>query len=210
MSFGPALEIDMRIDASGQGFFASDQPYSYEGRNLLIRPITFEDTSMVVQWRNEGAVKGNLFTRDDITSESHKRWLSTNVSTRKCDQFIVQVRSTGQPVGSVFLKDIASDKSEGEFGIFLGEDGRGRGFAKEATMLLLEHAFGTLGVQKVYLAVYSDNIAGIKAYKNAGFIEMPELGAEGTDGRPITYMGITEAQWGMMCPERRNVGLSAL
>lgn len=207
MNSGLAKETNMRIDASGPCSFVSDQPYSYEGRNLLIRPIAFEDTSMVVQWRNEGAVKGNLFTQSDITRESHERWLLSTVSTRKCDQFIVQVRSTGQQVGSVFLKAIASDKSDGEFGIFLGEAGRGRGFAKEATMLLLEHAFETLGLMKVHLAVYSDNIAGIKAYKNAGFIEMPELEAEGTDGRAITYMGITGAQWNMTRSEKKSVGL---
>ena len=74
-------------------------------------------------------------------------------------------------------------------------------------MLLLEHAFETLGLMKVHLAVYPDNIAGIKAYKNAGFIEMPELEAEGTDGRPITYMGITGAQWNMTRSEKKSVGL---
>lgn len=192
----------MRVDASCSESLVSDQQFSYVGRGVILRPITFDDTAMIVRWRNEDAVKENLFTRDDVTSESHRLWLLNNVSIRKCDQFIVQLQGTGQPVGSAFLKDISLDRADGEFGIFLGKDGRGRGLAKEVTALLLEHAFETLGLQRVHLAVYSDNVAGIKAYKNVGFVEKPELGAEGADGRSITFMEIKRAQWDLQCSEK--------
>ncbi|HEX5506123.1 MAG TPA: GNAT family N-acetyltransferase [Thermomicrobiales bacterium] len=48
---------------------------------------------------------------------------------------------------------------------------RGRGYGTEATTLLLDHAFTALGLHSAGLRVDEFNLAGIRAYRKAGFRE---------------------------------------
>ena len=45
----------------------------------------------------------------------------------------------------------------------------GKGYAKEATKLLLSYCFLRLNMNRLYLRVYSDNIKAIKLYQKCGF-----------------------------------------
>lgn len=177
----------------GKGSSVSSQMKRYCGERVLLRPISFDDTDLVVQWRNEPAVKSNLLSQQDINSVGHEAYLRSRVASRECDQFIIVALDTSEPVGSVFLKDIDLEDSEGEFGIFIGKAGRGRGFAKEATNLLLEHAFATLHLNRVYLTVFADNLPGIRAYERAGFSIDPtktrEINSD-NESRTLLYMAI--------------------
>lgn len=170
--------MDTLHEQSGCADSVSSQTRRYDGNRVLLRPISYGDTNLIVQWRNETAVKSNLLTQQDINASGHKAYLQSKVVPRECDQFIIDVLDTNESVGSVFLKNIDLQKGEGEFGIFIGTKGRGRGFAREATLLLLEHAFSTLGLKRVYLTVFADNLPGIKAYEKAGFSIDPDKTCE--------------------------------
>ena len=62
------------------------------------------------------------------------------------------------------------NNKKAEYGIFIGEDScRGKGFGSEAAKLIIEFAFKTLKLHKVFLRVFKENEAGIHSYKNAGF-----------------------------------------
>lgn len=163
-----SAEADTLIDAK-RGI-VSKRRCSHHGSRVLIRPIRYEDTSAIVRWRNEPSVRSNLLSQDEITSDGHIAWLNSAVKTGKCDQFIIEVIDSGVPVGSTFLKAIDREKREAEFGIFIGKEGRGKGYASEVTALALEHGFGCLDLDSIYLTVFSDNEPGIKAYERVGFL----------------------------------------
>lgn len=57
----------------------------------------------------------------------------------------------------------------GELVIIIGEEGRGKGLAAEATRLTLDYGFHITNLRNVYLSVLASNTPGIKAYENAGF-----------------------------------------
>lgn len=58
------------------------------------------------------------------------------------------------------------------FHITIGEkDCWGRGCGTEATRLMLDHAFGTLGLHRVALAVFAFNERAIRSYRKIGFVE---------------------------------------
>lgn len=179
---------------SGYPASVSNQTKAYRGTRILLRPISFKDTDLIVQWRNEPAVKSNLLTQQDINASGHTAYLQNKVVSRECDQFIIDVLETSESIGSLFIKDIDLKKGEGEFGIFIGDKGRGRGFAREATDLLLEHAFDTLHLDRVYLTVFADNLPGIKAYERAGFsidsTKTREIN-NGNGSRALLYMAIS-------------------
>jgi RimJ/RimL family protein N-acetyltransferase len=52
------------------------------------------------------------------------------------------------------------------------DNARGRGYAKEATKLLLTFGFDIFQLREIYLEVIDDNLAAQKVYKSCGFIEI--------------------------------------
>lgn len=84
--------------------------------------------------------------------------------------FTIHERSALQPIGIVWLSDIDYRHRTAGFGISIGEEAaRGKGYGTETTRLVIDYAFRTLGLHNVMLEVYSNNVAGLRAYERAGF-----------------------------------------
>jgi len=73
-----------------------------------------------------------------------------------------------RPVGTTALRNDNHVRTA-EYVILLGAEGRGRGLAREATLLTLDYGFHITNLRAVWLKVLEHNIAGIRAYGGAGF-----------------------------------------
>lgn len=164
---------------------------------LTIRPITEADTDNIVRWRNLDSVKRNLYSRDEVTRESHLRWLREQVQTGRCAQYILETLEGD--IGTAFIKNIDNFHKKGEYGIFIGEESaRGKGYGRRATELLLEKAFEELDLNRVFLHVFEENLPGIRAYENAGFKIEGVLRADfryEDEYLNAVVMGITRKMW---------------
>ncbi|MEP6649328.1 MAG: NUDIX hydrolase [Lapillicoccus sp.] len=76
------------------------------------------------------------------------------------------VEAGGQVVGSVRLRDIG--ESTGEITYALESAERGRGYATRAVRLLVEYAFGDLGLGRVQARVPPDDPASVRVARRAG------------------------------------------
>ena len=75
-----------------------------------------------------------------------------------------------QPIGLVGLSSIDHRHRTAEHNIVIGEKcARGKGYGTDETVLLLDYAFIVLGLHNVWLRVFANNLAGIRAYEKAGF-----------------------------------------
>ena len=74
------------------------------GEILVLRPITLDDTDLIVKWRNTPRVKKNFIFKDTFTSEIHERWMNTKIKKGEAIQYIIEAK--GIPIGSVYFKDI--------------------------------------------------------------------------------------------------------
>ena len=165
--------------------------------NVTIRPITEADTDNIIRWRNAPSVVEHFIYRTPLTAEAHLNWLHNRVETGDVAQFIIMDGET--PVGSVYLRDIDRQKQKCEYGIFIGEDScRGKGIGSAAARLALGYAFETLGLNRVYLRVFAENLRAQKSYENAGFRY------EGTfrddviidgEAHDMVFMGILRRDW---------------
>ena len=142
------------------------------GENINLRPISFNDTDLIVKWRQNKRVRNNFLFRGEVTKEVHENWLKTRVETGEVVQFIIEEADGGRPIGSTYLRDINREIGKGEFGIFIGEDDAvGRGYGTEAAKLIVSYAFGNLKLHKVYLRVLDENLVAKKSYEKVGFKE---------------------------------------
>lgn len=138
--------------------------------SIYIRKMTYDDTDLIVSWRNKDSVRKNFIYQALFTRESHENWIKTMIETGKADQFIICLKENDKPIGSVYIRDIDKVHNKAEYGIFIGEDdARGKGYGSEAAKLMLSYCFEELKLHKVFLRVYADNLGAIGSYENAGF-----------------------------------------
>ena len=92
------------------------------GNRIILRPITADDTAMVLAWRNSDRTVRNYYYRKPVTEEDHAKWLKEKVDTGEVWQYVVILKETDTPIGSVYLQHIESDTLTGETGVFFSED----------------------------------------------------------------------------------------
>ena len=91
--------------------------------------MTYDDTDLIVSWRNTDSVRKNFIYQALFTRESHENWIRTKVETGDVVQMIICETGSDRPVGSVYVRDVDLTHHKAEYGIFIGEaDARGKGY----------------------------------------------------------------------------------
>lgn len=137
---------------------------------IYLRPMTGDDTDLIVKWRNSDAVRLNFIYQEPFTREGHENWIRNMVETGKVVQMIICETKDDTPLGSVYIRDIDRRHNKAEYGIFIGEESaRGRGIGTAAASLMLEYCFREEKLHRVYLRAFASNARAIRSYEKAGF-----------------------------------------
>jgi RimJ/RimL family protein N-acetyltransferase len=111
----------------------------------------------------------------------------------------VHDRPTDRLIGTCAFSQLDGDNGSALFHITIGEkDAWGQGHGTEATRLMLEHAFSTLGLHRIALFVFEFNERAIRAYRRCGFvIEGRARESIWRDGRwwDELAMSVLESDW---------------
>lgn len=114
----------------------------------------------------------------------------------------IHVRDDDRLIGSCAFSQLDADNGSALFHITIGErDAWGHGFGTEATRLMIEHAFGTLGLHRIALAVFEFNERAIRSYRRVGFHDEGRAReAIRRDGRwwDELQMSLLESDWRAM------------
>ena len=141
-----------------------------DGERVYLRSITYEDTDMIVAWRNQENVIKYFFYRGEFTKEGHLKWMKERVETGNVVQFIVCMKENDRPVGCTYIRDIDEANKKAEYGVFLGEeDVRGHGIGKEILELTVDYAFKELHLHRIYARVYETNKPSLYSFLHCGF-----------------------------------------
>lgn len=158
------------------------------GNRIILRPITADDTDMVLKWRNSDRTVRNFYYRKPISEEEHLKWLSDKVEKGEVWQYIVILKETDTPVGCVYLQHIDPSTLTGETGVFFSMDApAGKGLATEAVKLLGDEVgFDMLGLLHLEAKVMTKNAASMKLHEKAGYrIAYEVKGETCTDGESV-------------------------
>ncbi len=116
----------------------------------------------------------------------------------------IHLRDGGQLIGTCALSQLDSDNGSALFHITIGEkDMWGRGYGTEATRLMIDHAFGGLGLHRIGLTVFSFNERAVRSYRSCGFVvEGRAREAIWRDGRwwDEVAMSILDSDWAARRP----------
>ncbi|MGO9229795.1 MAG: pseudaminic acid synthase [Bryobacteraceae bacterium] len=169
------------------------------GERVYLRPMNEGDTDSVVRWRSDPSVSCQLFALRSPTAAEHESFLADMQKRGDRREFIIVLCHEDRPVGQIGLSRIDSASGEAEYGILIGEsECRGTDAAREASHLVLGYAFEKLGLRRIVLRLFADNLPAVRLYRRLGFNQIPEsAGEQLKDGvlRPTIAMCLDRQDW---------------
>lgn len=143
-----------------------------ETQRLVLKLLDEQDEEDIIKWRNKKDIIDSLFSYKGITVAQHRIWYERYLKDDSRIEFVLIKKDAGTKIGTIGLSSIDYKNQKAEYGILLGEaHEHGKGFAKEASIAIIDYAFFELNIQKIKLSVLSDNKNAIYLYRNLGFKE---------------------------------------
>jgi RimJ/RimL family protein N-acetyltransferase len=140
------------------------------GGGVELTTLEDGDSDALFRWINDRETVELSATYRPVARSDHDAWFA-EVRGRP-DVEIYAIRVAGRLVGTCQLHAIDPRAGSAELQIRVGEpDARGQGVGTEAVRLLLERAFGGLGLERVLLHVFESNEWAIATYLKCGFVE---------------------------------------
>jgi RimJ/RimL family protein N-acetyltransferase len=144
------------------------------GDRVALGPLRRDLIPLYHRWFNDFAVRRTRVRAPRPTTlEAQERDYDALATSTDRHTFTVYDLATWQPIGDAALQGIDHRHRSAFFAITIGEAAyRGRGYGTETTRLVLDYAFTALGLRSVKLEVAEFNLAGLNAYRRAGFREV--------------------------------------
>jgi RimJ/RimL family protein N-acetyltransferase len=172
----------------------------WQGERIRLRAIEPEDADTFFHWNFDSEMARVVAFLWPPTSLMAVRAWAEKMATQeiKDDTLTLAIENReGQLVGSIGSHSINRRTGTFGYGVAVGEEYQGRGYASEAVILLLRYFFEELRYQKVTVTVYACNPASIALHEKLGFQR------EGQLRRMVYTRGqyYDEFFYGMTCEE---------
>jgi RimJ/RimL family protein N-acetyltransferase len=159
----------------------------------VITPYTAEHDVQTVTWLNTDELRDAFGITQQVTLSSHRSWLqaATNVV-----MWAIITPAHGH-CGNTLLHCNSRHRSA-YFQIYLGNPAvRRRGIGTSVVQAVLDHAFSTLNLHRVWLHTLDGSKSAERLYKGSGFVE------EGLERESILRAGRFDSQrrWSILAIE---------
>ncbi len=168
-----------------------------DGDKLALRPLRAEDLEQARAWVNDPELARGLLRVLPVTQAEQERWFADICQNPA--RMVWAVFEQDRHVGNCGLYHLDLLHRRAEAWFLLGEaQARGRGLGREMARLLLDYAFRSLGLHKVYLHVGVDNLPARRLYESLGFTTEGTLADEyflAGGFCDVLRMRLLEGQW---------------
>ncbi len=140
-----------------------------KGKKVVLRPLCKEtDLDSIYRWINDPEVNKYVEGYLPMTKEAEAEWIE-KVSKNK-DIILAIETFGGRHIGSMGLHNIKWKDRIATTGAMIGEkDCWGKGYGTDAKMILLNYAFNTLNLRKIFSSVFSFNKRSIAYSLKCGY-----------------------------------------
>jgi len=154
-------EIPYRLTPHGEDL------HRIHGPRVTLRPLTDGDQPLLAGWQGDGAIQQSFSAR--VLSRLTDGTAGDDQESLPRRDFII-CDEDDQGIGLLCLHNIDTAISQAEIAKLIGAPhARGKGYAKEATGLVLAYAFDELDLGRVYLRTAGFNLHNIKLNEKIGF-----------------------------------------
>lgn len=175
-------------------------PDHIDGETVVLRRHTRENLREFLRWYQDPEVaRLTRYQNGPMRPDEIERFFTMRAMGPDSLAMGIHIRATDRLIGSCAFSQLDGDNGSALFHITIGEhDAWGHGYGGEATKLMVDHAFGTLGLHRVALSVFGFNERAIRAYLRVGFVtEGKAREAIWRDGRwwDEFHMSVLEPDW---------------
>ena len=161
----------------------------------ILRNIADNELELMRAWRNEPAVRANMYTQHEISQDEHLAWWA-RIKLRTDHKYFMYEMS-GKPMGIAAFVGIDIQSQVSAWAFYASPTAQ-RGTGSKMEYLMLEYAFDTLQLHKLYCEVLALNASVIKLHQRFGFKVEGVFRDQHkvTDHFVDTYrLGILSAEW---------------
>ncbi len=142
------------------------------GDIVYLRPIEETDLDYLNSWKNNEELFKYLGGGFKPTSKMEQNNWMLNMSMMNSNQrYIICEKTTDKPVGMIGLYAISLINRNAEIGMYIGDIGvRGKGYAKEALLLLENYSQRYLNLKKIKINVVKNNYSALNFWQKNNYI----------------------------------------
>jgi RimJ/RimL family protein N-acetyltransferase len=186
------------------------------GEKVYLSPVETEDAPRLAGWINDPAVSRTLRRKLPVTVAMEKARIA-RMSNRE-DVLLLGVveRATDELIGTTGFSQLDKKNGHAFIEMIIGAASKwGRGYGYEAAVLLLDHAFQTLRLNRVWVQTFEFNQRVIRGCTRLGFRQEGALRQDiFRDGRywDTLVFGLQREEWetSLSLPKLSNAWRKAL
>ena len=141
-----------------------------ESERLFFRPLSQKHISLTyVNWLNDVEVNKYLESGGNYTIQLLADFLKEQ-EQKDILFWAIHLKDSNKHIGNIKIDPINFELNSGEYGILMGDKTNwGKGFAKEASLAIINYCFNEVKLSRITLGVIEDNINAVMFYKKIGF-----------------------------------------
>lgn len=141
-----------------------------ESNRLRLEKLSLAHLSKgYVSWMNDSEVYQFLESGGNYTMTDLNSFLKA-VEKKDIYFWAVVLKNQNKHIGNIKIDPINEKHRFGQYGIMMGDKSEwGKGYAKEASEIVIRFCFKQLNLRKIILGVRCQNISAIKLYERLGF-----------------------------------------
>ena len=162
--------------------------FQNEFEDIILKPLEQKNIEDLRNLRNKEENRKCFIYQKEITKEEQENWYKKYSEKEEDVMFSAFLKEVGEyPIGFAALYDIDRNSKKCEFGRIVVDKSKvtKKGIGYQITKCLCDIGFQDLGLDMIYLEVFSDNIPALKTYLKVGFIERNRYRK---DNKEIIYM----------------------
>jgi ribosomal-protein-alanine N-acetyltransferase len=123
-----------------------------------------------LKWLNNPIVVKYLETNCDYTMEMLRLFL-IDIEKKEILFWAIHLQSNNKHIGNIKIDPVVLKHGICEYGILMGSMSEwGKGYAKEASNVVIDYCFSILNIRKINLGVVEENHSAVALYKSLGFV----------------------------------------
>ncbi|WP_149276967.1 GNAT family N-acetyltransferase [Pareuzebyella sediminis] len=137
---------------------------------LLLKRLSVDHISTAyLSWLNDPGVNRYLEIKGRQTLEMLTSYVKQHINNGVYF-WAIHLKDSNKHIGNIKIDPINLEQNSGEYGILMGDKiNWGKGFAKEASLRIIDYCFEELKLSRLTLGVIEDNSTAVKLYEKIGF-----------------------------------------
>jgi diamine N-acetyltransferase len=141
------------------------------GDRVLLRPVEPYDLHAIMAIANDPELRALTGGTKPMSRADAEEWLAASDADPARLWFAIVVRESGRVIGEAGLLRVFPEWRTADMSVMIGDRGEwAKGYGTEAARLLIDHAFGPMGLHRLAIGVVGFNERALGFWESLGFV----------------------------------------